>query len=323
MAPVSKLSVTNFHRLAYKFGFNKESWAEEKFGEKLKSAILATEERYDFILIDEAQDFDQGWFASVLALLKDQKEGDLFIAGDGSQGIYRRRKLSWKSEGVQAQGRTEYLNDNYRNARNIFRLASRFSGKSVFGEMEVQYRSIPQDQSRSVLGGGNIRVLTREQNRAGEVSRVVALVSKLLNDKWGPNDRVSVKPPVDFTDIGIIYPSHKGLEKMITESLIPQLEEACRVPVVWISDPKNKANRDNLSPAIRVHTVHHAKGLQYRAVIFMWSDMLPFAQGADEEHRNLFYVALTRAGQFLAITSSGPSRFVEEVIEALKELQNK
>jgi superfamily I DNA/RNA helicase len=52
----------------------------------------------------------------------------------------------------------------------------------------------------------------------------------------------------------------------------------------------------------------------------MWADLLPFAQGRDvEQDRKLFYVALTRATQLLAIVHSGHSSFVAETYTALEQ----
>jgi hypothetical protein len=50
-------------------------------------------------------------------------------------------------------------------------------------------------------------------------------------------------------------------------------------------------------------------------VIFVWADLLPFAISDDhEQNRSLFYVALTRASQFLAIVHSRHSSLVQECI---------
>jgi AAA domain/Nuclease-related domain/UvrD-like helicase C-terminal domain len=317
LADYSNLTVTTFHQLAFRFGVD---WKDEEgFAKRLKAAIRNGARHYDFVLIDEAQDFDQDWFGCVVDLLRDQNDGDLFITGDGSQGLYRRRKgLSWKSEGVHAQGRTEYLDENYRNAPNIYQLATRFAGASAFGEIEGEHNALHVDQSRAVASGGGSISIIREKDRATEISRVVNLVSQLLTGKWEDEGRVrSINPQIECTDIGIIYPRHTGLETLITKSLIPRIKNECKVPVVWISDPK-KHNRSDFSSAIRVHTIHHAKGLQYRAVIFFWADLLPFAQSDDpEQNRSLFYVGLTRASQFLAIIHSGHSSLVKECTDAI------
>jgi hypothetical protein len=305
LADFANVAVQTFHQLAFRFGFDRRNWDEE-FGSQLQAAISQREERYDFILIDEAQDFDPDWFACVVALTKGRDEADIFITGDGSQGLYRQRTrgFSWISKGIQAQGRTEYLSENYRNAAKIYQLATRFSGPSTFGEIEGGPNGFRDDQSRSVASGGNIFVI-REKDRAGEISKVVSLVSRLLAGKREPAP--TIDGPFHFADIGIVYPTHKSQETLITGSLLPRIKAECNVPVVWVSDPSG-SNRSNFSPAIRIQTIHHAKGLQYRAVIFMWADLLPFSQGRDiEQDRKLFYVALTRATQLLTIIHSGQS----------------
>src|SRR4029078_8321455 len=104
---------------------------------------------------------------------------------------------------------------------------------------------------------------------------------------------------------------------LISGLLLPRIKAECNVPVVWVSDPSG-GNRSNFSPAVRTQTVHPAKGPQCRAVIFMWADLLPFAQGRDaEQDRKLFYVALTRATELLAIVHSGPSPFLKEAYALL------
>jgi hypothetical protein len=208
LADFANVAVQTFHQLAFRFGLDRRNWDEE-FGGQWQAAISQREERYDFILIDEAQDFDPDWFACVVALTKSQDESDIFITGDGSQGLYRQRTrgFSWISKGIQAQGRTEYLSENYRNAAKIYQLATRFSGPSTFGEIEGGPDGFRDDQSRSVASGGNIFVI-QEKDRAGEISKVVSLVSRLLAGKREPAP--TIDSPFHFADIGIVYPTHKA-----------------------------------------------------------------------------------------------------------------
>jgi superfamily I DNA/RNA helicase len=50
----------------------------------------------------------------------------------------------------------------------------------------------------------------------------------------------------------------------------------------------------------------------------MWADLLPFAHDVEQD-RNLFYVALTRATELLAIVHSGQSSFVAEAYAAIEK----
>ncbi len=62
--------------------------------------------------------------------------------------------------------------------------------------------------------------------------------------------------------------------------------------------------------AIRLTTVHQAKGLEWKAVFVLWMvhGMFPSSRAAEEpgmmaEERRLFYVAVTRAKDYLWLCS--------------------
>ncbi len=81
---------------------------------------------FDAILVDEGQDFSNDMFKILIGLLK--PKGDLVIALDDFQDLYR-RKMSWKSLGVEAQGRSRSLPRVYRNTAEIHDFARRFIGE--------------------------------------------------------------------------------------------------------------------------------------------------------------------------------------------------
>lgn len=99
----------------------------------------------------------------------------------------------------------------------------------------------------------------------------------------------------------------------------------------------NKSPATGASGAVRIYTVHNAKGLEADAVImpfatddsyplimseddgaWQWEDdMHPPYENTVEEERNLFYVGMTRARKFLHVScaptgDTSPSRFIEE-----------
>ena len=114
-----------------------ESENDEELGNRLLQTLengAPDSEKYDAIMVDEAQDFSASWFSCVLEAMKDRNDGELIIVGDGSQGLYPRGKVSWKKIGINAQGRTIHkkfdLDKNYRNSREILELAALFANKS-------------------------------------------------------------------------------------------------------------------------------------------------------------------------------------------------
>ena len=88
--------------------------------------------------------------------------------------------------------------------------------------------------------------------------------------------------------------------------------------------------------ALRLSTIHQAKGLEWKAVfvLFLNEDMFPSKKAVEEhddsEERRLFYVAVTRAEDYLFLCSPlvrrqrdggmiflDPSRFLAEIPEEL------
>lgn len=76
-------------------------------------------QKYDEILIDEAQHFAPKWIELMVSLLKDN--GKLFLCEDPTQSVYR--SYSWKQKGVDVRGRTKWLRIPYRSTRQILRSA--------------------------------------------------------------------------------------------------------------------------------------------------------------------------------------------------------
>jgi superfamily I DNA/RNA helicase len=286
----------------------------ETLGKRLL-AILAREGdagdmgRYDAVLVDEAQDFDGSWFQCVLAAMRDPVSGDLLIVGDGNQGIYRRGKISWKALGIQAQGRTISgrfnLEVNYRNSREIADLAQLFASGSEAGHQrdEDTIETVPLDVSRCARSTGWKPLLCKEYSREAECARAVTIVRDLLAGRWA--DEVlpeSLRPE----QIGILYRRIAKADQPGFARFLADLRDVA--PVRWLNakdDPK--ARTRVLEPGIKVQTIHAAKGLQYRAVILLWAGDLPYlppqSQHDEQAERRLFYVGLTRAEDFLALTA--------------------
>lgn len=77
-------------------------------------------ERFDAIVVDEGQDFDDRWLASLDALLVEPGEGVLWVFHDPAQALYR-------DDRVASLGLDEFpMHENFRNPGPIHRLAARF-----------------------------------------------------------------------------------------------------------------------------------------------------------------------------------------------------
>ncbi len=65
----------------------------------------------------------------------------------------------------------------------------------------------------------------------------------------------------------------------------------------------------NAPAAVPITSALKRKGLQYKAVLVLWTDMLPAGADATDEERRLLYVAITRAENDLVLLGSGAGSF--------------
>lgn len=272
------------------------------------------------ILVDEAQDFETSWYKCLLAAIDDPDDGDLIIVGDGSQGLYGNKKIVWKQIGIHAQGRTISkkfdLEVNYRNSREILELAAAFASKSNDPENEETLVSLEVDPGKCKRSTGVRPHLLRVASPMEEVQQVMRVVKGLLDGDWFGQTVEPLRPE----QIAIFYPYVSKRNRHMLEQLVSGLEQLA--PAVWINRDPSQRNRI-AEQAIKIQTIHSAKGLQYRAVIVMWSDLLPkqFGDTAEEDERKLMYVALTRPEDLLVLTTSRPSPFIMEIRDSGKAVE--
>ena len=265
------------------------------------------------------------WFRCALAAMNDPNDSDLIIVGDGSQGLYTQNNITWKDLGINARGRTVYkkfdLDKNYRNSREIIDLAALFSSPSNTNDAREEdgILSIHVDPNKCQRPTGIKPVLIKSNNRYEENTRALKVVKDLLDGQWFGQSIKPLDPQTDPKSIGIFYPYISQQDRSIFSDLLAGLNELC--PAIWIN--KDRDSRRRISePGIKVQTIHSAKGLQYRAVILLWADHLPkpFGDYDEEADRRLFYVALTRAEDYLAISASSSSKFITEVDQSNKAI---
>ena len=332
----SNIRVTHFDAWAIINGVTRNkltSENSEQMGKRFLGKLRSRQGDYRFfdsILVDEAQDFEPVWFECAREALKDPDNGDLIIVGDGAQGLYKTKKINWSAIGIKAAGRTISsrfrLNRNYRNSTEIVRLAAQFALAEEINEDEG-VQAIKVDPANSVRTTGFMPVLYDSfQSRADETAEIVKIVRNLLRGEW---DGQKINKPLRPENIALLYrkcsdtfvPPDGSAKPDIghMKDLIQSLTEVC--PVKWISNKHDYTLRGQVcSDGLKIQTIHSAKGLQYRAVIVIWADQMPFLKydGLSEEDENrLFYVALTRPEDFLTITYTGKSPLTE-TLEKMK-----
>jgi hypothetical protein len=307
------ITVRHFDKLAHDYGVIRRTYPAESQGELgrrllARFRVVAPELRYDAVLVDEAQDFDPIWFQCARCLLHDPDHGDLLIVGDGNQGVYGKRRASWSNLGLPARGHTARLGKNYRNAREIMRFAAPFA-RTAAGE-DDGVSPIAFDPAQAARSSGVPPVVIRAKDRFEECAHAIDLVAGLLRGRFGVRQ---LSHPLRPADIGVLVPAVRQ-ELIETFAQFRRDLHAKAIPFVWVSNRADKTARARVGdPGVKLLNIFHAKGLQFKAVVFLWADILPQAgwlNRTPEEQETLFYVALTRAEDYLAVVHSRESEFV-------------
>lgn len=280
--------------------------------------------KYDAVLIDEAQDFNPLWFTCAKYALKQPDDGDLLIALDGGQNLYGRKTFTWKSVGVNAQGRvvsrTSYDFDrNYRNTRQILTVAAPFAAVNPSQDEDDALQSYRVDPAFAAREGPEPKSFAA-QNRDAEIQAVVNSVQGWL--QRGIRSEGDAYEPLGPGDIAILYPRCPAALRPQLYALLEKLSKFSAVRLVS-SAATNEARRGTgEGPALTVGTIHSMKGLQFKAVLLIWADLLDGTGEAEWSRgdRALAYVGLTRAQSFLCISWAKGTSLTTEIESAIASL---
>ena len=265
------------------------------------AAVISTNRKvlFDFAVVDEAQDISVAHLRFLAALGGDRPNA-LFFAGDLGQRIFQ-QPFSWKSVGVEIQGRSRILRVNYRTSHQIRTQADRLLGPAV---TDVDGNSEDRSDTVSVFNGPplTIRSLKSESEEIQTVGNWIA-------------DRA--KGGVLPHEFGVVVRSAAQLDR--ARASVEEAGMAFKILDEYV---------ETASGHVSISTMHLAKGLEFRAVVVMACDdeIIPLQErietvgdAADllevyDTERHLLYVACTRARDHLLVTSVAPaSEFVDDM----------
>lgn len=241
---------------------------------------------YRHAVIDEAQDLHPAHWKLLRALIAPDTD-DLFIVGDAHQRIYG-RPAPLSRYGIETRGRSRRLTINYRTSREILRWCLTTVDHDVD---DLDLASDTLAGARSVFGGPepDVRDFVSLKNEdAGLVEQIKSWI--------GEGIRAS--------DVAVFVFDQS------TVSEIADLLSGAGIDSVVVTE---RSEEDKLGNAVRVMTMHRAKGLEFRAVALprLGADTFPpyYVQKMSgptrelEENklRNLLYVAGSRARERLAV----------------------
>ncbi|WP_043679658.1 UvrD-helicase domain-containing protein [Nocardia vulneris] len=245
---------------------------------------------YRHAVIDEAQDLHPAHWKLLRALIPTDTD-DLFIVGDAHQRIYRKR-TPLSHLGIETKGRSRRLTINYRTSKEILGWCMRVVDDEV-DDLDLATDTLAG--ARSVFSGPELDV----QGFTSGADELRALTARIAD--WHAGGYA-------LSEVAVCALEHKQVNDVL-DALA-----AAGIPAAEVTDRTDEAD---LGAAVRVLTMHRAKGLEFRAVALphLGDDCLPpyyvrnlkgYARGqAEHRLRCLLYVAGSRARERLSLSWSG------------------
>ena len=245
--------------------------------------------QYQAVMIDEGHDFAPAWLKLVTQMV-DPATNSLLVLFDDAQSIYERarsKQFSFKSVGIQAQGRTTILKINYRNTRQILQTASLVAADLLTND-DRDDDGIPLVKPISCGRDGEAPLIIRLPNLRDEAFAIADHLRQAHQEghAWG--------------DMAILCADWKTMD------LFAYALQHRKLP---FSVRKRAGDFNPAANAIQIMTMHASKGLEFPVVALPGVGHMP-AKGEDEqEAARVFYVAATRATQRLVIGVGGNGGF--------------
>lgn len=302
----AKVLVQTFHSWcsaqlrAYNVNFPKHHGNDNEFFCNMVDAFIRAVDnkyipsgQYDAVLIDEGHDFRPEWLKLVVQMV-DPQSNSLLVLYDDAQSIYehtKKQKFSFKSLGIQAQGRTTILKVNYRNTKEILDVAALFASE-LLSPVDADEDGMPILQPMSA-------------GRHGISPTLVNLPSLDEESKWIINQlKEENRTGTPWKDMAILYRSYYPVGQTIERKL-----KAAGIPV---SSKKAVRFTDDQN-TVKLITMHSSKGLEFPVVAIPDIGLMPNEKCVSEEEVRLLYVAMTRATSRLMMTSHRDSLLTQKL----------
>jgi hypothetical protein len=289
-----RVHVRHFHKWCREqlvaYGQSIPAQSPRMFDEMVDNVIRGVDRKqipsgqYQAVMIDEGHDFAPEWLKLVTQMVA-PTTNSLLVLYDDAQSIYERarsKQFSFKSVGIQAQGRTTILKINYRNTRQILHTASLVAADLLTAD-DKDDDGIPLLKPVSCGREGQEPIIIKLPTLQAEAEAIADHLAQAHTEgfAWG--------------DMAVLCADTK------TRDLCARTLAQRKLPVENRISP---GHFDPTSNKIKVMTMKVSKGLEFPVVALPGVGHMP-ANGEDEkEAARVFYVAATRATLKLVITAS-------------------
>ena len=252
--------------------------------------------QYLAVLIDEGHDFAPEWLKLVTQMV-DPTTNSLLLLYDDAQSIYeqsRKKNFSFKSVGVQAQGRTSILKINYRNTRQILQTASAIAGNLLTAD-DKDDDGIPLIKPISCGRDGPEPLIIHLPTLPEQAAKIAELLQSAHADGFAWGDMAVLCRDAKTRDLCARALAQRGLP---------------------VQNRLGTGDYDPLANSIKLMTMKVSKGLEFPVVAVVGAQGLARKEQASGEvaprsdaeldasraAARVLYVAATRATQRLMLS---------------------
>ncbi len=311
-----KVQVYNFHKWCRKMlvAYHEPlpPGSGKAFIDALPPAVIAGVDRgqipraqYGAVLVDEGHDFEPDWYKLIVQMI-DPHTNSLLVLYDDAQNIYgnpNRRRISWKSLGVQAQGRTTILKLNYRNTLEILSVARAFAQDLLASRLDdADGDGVPLVEPESAGRRGAVPELVRTDTARAQMDVLIARLR---------DEHAHGRP---WSDMAVIYRNQWEGEKL--HEVLQRLDIPSR-----LADNAGKQALFVVGDSVKLVTMHSSKGLEFPFVIVPGIGGLPKEGQSEADEARLLYVAMTRATEHLLLIHHDDSIFSRRIRDSINEVQ--
>ncbi len=246
-------------------------------------------DRYDAVIVDEAQDLSCAMVSLLHALVGDRPDG-LTLIGDGQQTIYP-GGYTLGEVGISLAGRGVVLDVNHRNTAEILDFAKQMVADDQF--VDIEGVDGAGDTVSAVTRSGPAPGVHRFADRAAHDAALLARVDEVLR-----------LVGTGRGDVGILTATNPQADK------VTAVLDAAGVPSVSL-----KHYVGTSSDRVRVGTIKRAKGLEFKQVLLPHVPAKLLGEAPDTESvavrerreldRRELYVGMTRARDGLWVGALG------------------
>jgi hypothetical protein len=307
-----RVHCVHFHKwaraqlVAYGQGLPANNLPQDAFFADMVQRVITGVERghiptgqYLAVLLDEGHDFAPEWLKLVTQMV-DPTTNSLLVLYDDAQSIYdrgRKKNFSFKSVGIQAQGRTTILKINYRNTRQILQTANAIAGDLLTAE-DRDDDGIPLVKPVSCGRDGPEPIVINLPTLPEQAAKIAELLQGAHADGFAWGDMAVLCRDARTRDLCATTLGKRGMP---------------------VQNRLGAGDYDPLANSVKVMTMKVSKGLEFPVVAIPGVGRLDAAEvveGGTEvlteieadvrrQAARVLYVAATRATQRLVLGGAG------------------